>query len=166
MPRPSRQRSIPYVEDFIRTLLADVPVIGDEGISKAAWWIAWPQKGTLLLDAEELARYTTVVDQLLAEFVKFEDLSRRSVEARLKDTILTAWDPTNESGKPFDDRLRAAVLDLRESLASTSAQYRLFVIIDGFNDFEKAHLIDTGPGPGSTARSRRRRSTGADPVPP
>jgi hypothetical protein len=60
MPRQATQRgSTSYVADFIRTLLASLNVVEHPDMSKAAWWISWPKKGTLLFSAEDLAHYPT-----------------------------------------------------------------------------------------------------------
>lgn len=134
MPKPPRKpQSISYVEDFIRTLLGGLNAVEAPDMSKAAWWMSWPKKGTLLFSADDLAQYTKVIERLLADFVRPEDLTRRSVESMLNDTILRAWDPLNESGVPLVERLQAAVAGLRANLSAAPVEYLMFVPVEGFS---------------------------------
>ncbi len=136
MPKHVAPRgSISYVEDFLQTLLGDLSVAADPKFSEAAWWISRPE-GTLLFNREDVAQYSNVVRQLLADFAKNEDLSRRSVEALLEDAIFTAWDPRHESRVQSDERVRMAATDLKTRLSAKPVEYLVFVPVEGFEPKE------------------------------
>lgn len=164
MPKPLTQRaSISYVADFVRTLLAGLNVTESPDISKAAWWISWPQKGTILFSAEDLAQFNKVIEQLQVDFVKQDDLTRRSLETMLKDTILKAWDPLGECRVPFDERSQAAVADLKARLSAEPVEYLMFVSVDGFKPedlpltFGGMRFAVFGPGHVRSLRARTRK---------
>jgi hypothetical protein len=113
-------------------------------------------KGTLFLTKEELGWYRDVIDQLLGQFVREGDLSRRSVETMLQDAIFQTLDLANESIVAFDERLATSIAELRTRITAKPVEYVVFVPIDGFAE-EDLPLLFGGVRFASVGKAHRRR---------
>lgn len=95
--------------------------------------ISRPGEGTLFLDAEDADSYRKTVGGLTREFARAGDLSRRSIEKALQDALFEALDIRQEERRPFDERLSAALIDLRKTLTRGAIAYKCFLPIHGLS---------------------------------
>lgn len=125
------RKTIVYVEDFIRSVqqnLAPGLPHGPGGL-----WISRHDEGSIFLDDAEREGYSNTVGRLVDEFAKAGDLSRRSVETYLQDSLFHALDIRNKTPKTFQVRLTEAVRDLLTVLLSPPLSYKCFVPIRGLS---------------------------------
>lgn len=128
------RKTIVYVEDFIRTVqqnLAPGLPHGPGGL-----WISRHDEGSIFLDDADRVAYSITVGRLVDEFAKASDLSRRSVEKYLQDSLFQALDIGNKSIKTFDTRLQDAVRHLLAVLLSPSLSYKCFVPVNGLSPMD------------------------------
>ena len=81
MPAPK----MPYAEAFIRAIHNSLPFETPDRL--AGFLISRQGRGSLMLDGEDLRAYRATAEQLMKEFVKGDDLSRRSAETYLVDAL-------------------------------------------------------------------------------
>ena len=124
------RKTLAYVGDFIRSIHKNLsPGIPDR---HSGFWISGHDEGSLFLDEADLDAYTATVGRLVDDFAKTGDLSRRSVERYLQDSLLHSLDIRRKREKPFDERVKEALGELRRRLESPLLSYRSFVSVHGF----------------------------------
>jgi hypothetical protein len=122
-------RSIEYVSSFIQQIRRNLAP-GNLDIA-SHFWFQRKDKGLLVLDQDEEIAYRDVIQRLCEDFVKKDDLSRRTVEQYLQDAVLDALDIPDTSAKTFDQRLRHATQDLLQQLTAGRLRYDCFVPVTG-----------------------------------
>jgi hypothetical protein len=118
-----------YVGEFIRAVNANLSGGTTEelaGLLMSRWG-----EGSLILDDKEAAAYRSTVDRLNRDFVRQEDLSRRSVERSLEEALFHALDLQQTSGKTFDQRLQEGLKALRAQLNSAPVEFQVLVEVQG-----------------------------------
>ncbi len=124
------RKTITYVGDFIRGIHKDLaPGIPE---SLAGFWLSRADEGSLFLDQTDAVAYAATVGQLVADFARTGDLSRRSVERHLQDALFHSLDIRGKRREPFNERIKNALRELRKQLSSPSLSYRCFVPVHGF----------------------------------
>lgn len=97
----------------------------------AGFLISRQGRGSLMLDGEDLRAYGATVEQLMKEFVKGDDLSRRSAETYLDDALFFALDLEATSTATFEERLKEGLETMRRQLTSPAKRYRCLVRVEG-----------------------------------
>jgi hypothetical protein len=124
------RRTLECVGDFIRGVHKSLaPGVPDD---HGGLWISKHGEGSLFLDEADRIAYTGIVARLVDDFAKTGDLSRRSVERYLQDSLFLSLDIREKRGKPFDQRLNEALGELRHRLRSPLLSYQCFVPVHGF----------------------------------
>jgi hypothetical protein len=123
-------KTLAYVGDFIRSIHKNLsPGIPDD---HGGVWISGHEEGSLFLDGADLVAYTATLGGLVDDFAKTGDLSRRSVERYLQDSLFHSLDIRRKRKKPFDERVQEALGELRRRLEAPLLSYRCFVPVHGF----------------------------------
>ena len=124
------RKVLAYVGDFIRSIHKNLsPGIPD---GHSGFWISGHDEGSLFLDGADHVAYTATVGRLVDDFASTGDLSRRSVEQYLQDSLFHSLDIRRKREKPFDERVNQALVDLQQRLCSPPLSYRCFVPVHGF----------------------------------
>lgn len=124
------RRTLEFVGDFVRGVHKNLaPGIPD---GHSGVWISKRDEGSLFLDEADRVAYTATVGRLVDEFAKTGDLSRRSIERYLRDSLFLSLDIQQKRTKPFEERLKDALGELRNRLRSPILSYRCFVPVHGF----------------------------------
>jgi hypothetical protein len=123
-------KTLAYVGDFIRSIHKNLSPRIPNGHSGLR--ISGHDEGSLFLDEADLIAYTATVGRLVDDFATTGDLSRRSVERYLQDSLLHSLDIRRKREKPFDERVKEALSELLRRLASPPLSYRCFIPVHGF----------------------------------
>ncbi|MEK6209380.1 MAG: hypothetical protein AABM64_03255 [Pseudomonadota bacterium] len=123
-------KTLAYVGDFIRSIHKNLSAGIPDGHS--GFRISRHDEGSLFLDEADLVAYTATVGRLVDDFSTTGDLSRRSVEQYLQDSLFHSLDIRRKREKPFDERVNQALVDLHKRLCSPPLSYRCFVPVHGF----------------------------------
>lgn len=126
--RPSH-RPLSEVEAFIRLIHSNLSTA--QGSPQGGIWFYRTDEGSLFLDPAETKTYRALVAQLIDKFVKGEDLSQRSVESYLQETVFSSLDLRSKTKDPFDDRLLAALSRLAQLLKAPPEKWHCWVPIEG-----------------------------------
>jgi hypothetical protein len=122
-------KPLSYIEEFIRLLHRNLSPQGSGGPS--ALWLSQRNEGTLLLSDSEANEYRDVASRLFEQFVKKEEMSRRSAERYLQEAIFGSLDLHSRSSIPFEQRLASAVTQLQSRMAEPAESYTCYVPVGG-----------------------------------
>ncbi len=96
--------------------------------------------GSLHLDYEESSRYHQCLDNLVRNTVKNDDLSRRSVEKALQESILKAI-CTDTKSIALEVRISKVLDELRKKLSRKSITYSCYIPVRGLKTEELPSFI-------------------------
>jgi Apea-like HEPN len=120
---------LPCVEQFVSDVYRDSEPGYPDDLSGVSF--SRPGEGSLFLSQRETAEYARVVSRLMDDFVKHEDMSRRSVERYLQDVLFAAFDIHSRTTVSFDDRLASGVAGLWRRLTQPASEYTIWVPVGG-----------------------------------
>lgn len=124
-------KTLRYIEEFIRSIHRNLVPQGSSG--PAALWLSQVDEGTLLLSDTEATEYSDVASRLFEQFVKKEEMSRRSAERYLQKALFDALDLRSRSSIPFEQRLASAVAQLRSQMMEAAENYTCYVPVGGLD---------------------------------
>jgi hypothetical protein len=134
MPRkrsPNVRDALPQVSDFLRRL-AKPAVAEPVDLSSYGKIFSNVEEGTVLLDADDGARYQAVLTRLITAAVTDEDISSKEVERALQRAIFFALDINRQRDSiPLDERIATATLELHRSLTRHHESYLCYVPVRG-----------------------------------
>jgi hypothetical protein len=120
---------LPYVEAFIRAIHGSLAVESPDRLTGLL--ISRHDRGSLIIDGADLRAYKATVEQLMAQFVKKDDLSRRSTEAYLDDALFLALDVDATSTATFEERVKESLETLYKEMTSSASRFRCLVRVEG-----------------------------------
>ncbi len=112
---------------FVRTRLAP-GTSSDDGI-----WFSRRDQGSLFLDREEQAAYSSLITDLLKRHAPEGDLSRRSVETFVQDALFASLDLSDRSQIPIEERIEMELTTLLTRLDAPSEPFRCWVAVEGLD---------------------------------
>ncbi len=123
-----------YVEDYLRHLYEGLTQ-GHPSVLEGPWFSRQGQ-GSIFLDKEDAAAHFQVLERLMKEHARREDISRRTVEGYLQDALFSALVPKIErrDERAFEARLSSAMRELGQRLRELPAQYTCYVPVLGMGD--------------------------------
>jgi hypothetical protein len=137
MAKKERQSSnlnevLKKVASFINDLeksLTDAPALF---LKRRAWMsFSRGEDGGLELSGAEVEQYHVCLDSLTS-VVNADKISKKALDGYFKDTILAALDINKRRiGKTFDQRLDAAIAELKKKLTAEATPWRVYYRISG-----------------------------------
>jgi len=121
-----------YIEDFVRHIRASLSV-GEPDLSGP--WFVRPGKGSLFLDEEDARLWASVLDRVMKEFGKDEDISRKAMQDLLVDVLFESLDMQDEvvNDAAFEARLSEAVKGFGKKIKTPPSTYTCYVPVRGLS---------------------------------
>lgn len=128
----AKTSQIEYVAELIRKLVVQDTAQQEDITSYTS--VLSKEEETLLLDQTESDQYTDVLDHLVTQFGKAENISRRTIEETLQRAIFFAIDISKKhQEQSLEERIKTATTELRDTLSQPAKSYECYVPIKGIH---------------------------------